>query len=62
LGSKLQVVASVEKGEITYKQAQRIYGIQWRSTVLTGSRIAKGFRPLKGKAPDIKYTLAIKGA
>ena len=62
LGSKLQVVASVEKGDMTYKQAQRIYGIQGRSTVLTWLRIVKGFRPLEGKAPDIKYTLATKGA
>ena len=35
LGFKLQVVASVEQGDMTYKQAQRIYGIQGRSTVLT---------------------------
>ena len=34
LGFKLQVVASVEKGDMTYKQAQTTYGIQGRSTVL----------------------------
>ena len=34
MGFKLQVVAAVEKGDMTYKQAQRIYGIQGRSTVL----------------------------
>lgn len=34
LGFKLQVVEQVEKGEMTYKQAQTHYGIQGRSTVL----------------------------
>lgn len=34
MGFKLQVVAAVEKGDMTYKQAQRTYGIQGRSTVL----------------------------
>ena len=38
LGFKLQVVDAVEKGEMTYKQAQAIYGIQGRSTVLTWLR------------------------
>lgn len=37
-GFKLQVVAEVERGESTYKQAQRKYGIQGRSTVLTWLR------------------------
>ncbi len=31
---KLAVVAQVEKGELTYRQAQAEYGIQGRSTVL----------------------------
>lgn len=31
---KLTVVAEVEKGYLTYKQAQKKYGIQGRSTVL----------------------------
>jgi len=31
---KLSVVAQVEKGELTYRQAQAKYGIQGRSTVL----------------------------
>jgi len=31
---KLQVVRQVEEGDMTYKQAQKIYGIQGRSTVL----------------------------
>ncbi|SNT71001.1 hypothetical protein SAMN04488491_2211 [Psychrobacter sp. LV10R520-6] len=35
LGFKLVVVSSVEKGDMTYKQAQSIYGIQGRSTVLS---------------------------
>ena len=38
LGFKLKVVASVEQGDMTYKQAQDIYGIQGRSTVLTWLR------------------------
>jgi len=38
LGFKLQVVASVEKGDMSYKQAQATYGIQGRSTVLTWLR------------------------
>lgn len=38
LAFKLAVVAQVEKGELTYKQAQACYGIQGRSTVLTWLR------------------------
>lgn len=38
LGFKLSVVISVEKGDMTYKQAQAIYGIQGRSTVLVWLR------------------------
>lgn len=34
LAFKLQVVDEVEKGDFTYKEAQRQYGIQGRSTVL----------------------------
>ena len=34
MGFKLSVISQVEKGEMTYKQAQRRYGIQGRSTVL----------------------------
>ncbi len=34
LAFKLQVVDEVEKGNFTYKEAQRKYGIQGRSTVL----------------------------
>lgn len=38
LGFKLAVIDQVEKGEMTYKQAQKAYGIQGRSTVLTWLR------------------------
>ena len=38
LAFKLQVVSEVEKGKLTYKQAQRKYGIQGKSTVLTWLR------------------------
>lgn len=38
LGFKLSVVGAVENGDMTYKQAQKIYGIQGRSTVLTWCR------------------------
>ena len=38
LAFKLAVVDQVEKGELTYKQAQRRYGIQGRSTVLAWLR------------------------
>jgi len=38
LAFKLAVVEQVEKGELTYKQAQVRYGIQGRSTVLVWLR------------------------
>lgn len=38
LAFKLSVVDQVEKGELTYKQAQKRYGIQGRSTVLVWCR------------------------
>jgi len=38
LAFKLAVVEQVEKGELTYKQAQVRYGIQGRSTVLAWLR------------------------
>jgi len=38
LGFKLAVVEQVERGEMTYKQAQKRYGIQGRSTVLVWLR------------------------
>jgi transposase len=38
LAFKLSVVDQVEKGDLTYKQAQQRYGIQGRSTVLVWLR------------------------
>ena len=38
MGFKLAVVEQVEKGHMTYKQAQRHFGIQGRSTVLVSLR------------------------
>ena len=38
LAFKLEIVNSVEKGELTYKQAQLRYGIQGKSTVLVWLR------------------------
>lgn len=38
LGFKLSIVEQVEKGDFTYKQAQKHYGIQGRSTVLVWLR------------------------
>lgn len=38
MGFKLVVVSQVEKGDLTYKQAQKLYGIQGRSTVLVWLR------------------------
>jgi len=38
MGFKLAVVCQVEKGEMTYKQAQYHYGIQGRSTVFVWLR------------------------
>ncbi|MDP5293188.1 helix-turn-helix domain-containing protein, partial [Oceanimonas sp. CHS3-5] len=35
---KLALVEQIEKGELTYKQAQARYGIQGRSTVLVWLR------------------------
>lgn len=38
LGFKLSVVEQVEQGHLSYKQAQKRYGIQGRSTVLVWLR------------------------
>ena len=51
---KLQVILEVEKGELTYKEAQKKYGIQGRSTVLVwlrkhGSLDWQTDNPMKGK-------------
>ena len=51
---KMQVILEVEKGELTYREAQKKYGIQGRSTVLTwlrkhGSLVWQNDNPMKGK-------------
>ena len=51
---KLQVIYEVEKGELSYKEAQRRYGIQGRSTVLIwlrkhGTLDWTTDNPMKGK-------------
>ncbi|WP_255594235.1 hypothetical protein [Pontibacter sp. HSC-14F20] len=56
LAFKLSVVDQVEKGLLTYKQAQARYGIQGRSTVLVwlrkhGQLDWKSKRPMKEKQP-----------
>ena len=38
LAFKMQVIDDVEKGRLTYKEAQRHYGIQGRTTVLVWLR------------------------
>lgn len=60
LAFKLQIINEVEKGELTYKQAQKKYGIQGRSTVLVWLRkhgnldwISK--IPMKKKSPPKTY-------
>lgn len=60
LAFKLQVVDDVEKGRLTYKQAQTKYGIQGRSTVLTwlrkhGTLDWTSQAPMKKKAPPKTY-------
>lgn len=57
LSFKLQLVDEVEKGLLTYKQAQAKYGIQGRSTVLTwlrkhGRLEWKESTPMKKNAPN----------
>ncbi len=54
LAFKLQVIYEVEKGELTYREAQKKYGIQGRSTVLVwlrkhGSLMWQTDNPMKGK-------------
>jgi transposase len=66
MGFKLLVVDAVEKGDMTYKQAQKIYGIQGRSTVLTWLRKhgkldwTQPVRLAMPKAPKAKETPAQK--
>ncbi len=59
LAFKLQLIDEVEKGQLTYKQAQRKYGIQGRSTVLVwlrkhGTLDWKSKTPMKDKKPPKK--------
>ena len=62
MGFKLQVVSAIEQGDMTYKQAQKIYGIQGRSTVLTWLRKhgkldwTQPVRITMAKAPKAKET------
>ncbi len=60
LAFKLQVVDEVEKGHLTWKQSQRKYGIQGRSTVLVwlrkhGTLDWTNKTPMKKKAPPKTY-------
>lgn len=59
LAFKLQIVDEVEKGLLSYKEAQRKYGIQGRSTVLVwlrkhGSLDWKSKLPMSSKQPPRK--------
>lgn len=64
MGFKLQVVAAIEQGDMTYKQAQKIYGIQGRSTVLTWLRKhgklnwSQSVKRVMPKSPKAKETPA----
>ena len=63
MGFKLAVISQVEKGEMTYKQAQKCYGIQGRSTVLTWLRKHGTFdwhNPQTAMGPKSKETPAQK--
>jgi len=64
LGFKLAVISQVEKGEMTYKQAQKAYGIQGRSTVLVWLRkhgTLDWSKPkLRNSSPKMKETPAQK--
>ena len=60
LAFKLQVVDEVEKGCLTWKQSQKKYGIQGRSTVLVwlrkhGTLDWSSKKPMKRKAPPKTY-------
>lgn len=60
LAFKLQVVDEIEKGYLTYKQSQKKYGIQGRSTVLVwlrkhGTLDWKSKQPVKEKQPPKTY-------
>ena len=56
LSFKLQLIDEIEKGHLTYKQSQKKYGIQGRTTVLTwlrkhGNLEWKSSLPMKKKTP-----------
>ena len=60
LAFKLQVVDEVEKGYLTWKQSQKKYGIQGRSTVLVwlrkhGTLDWSSKKPMKKKTPPKTY-------
>jgi transposase-like protein len=60
LAFKLQIIDEIEKGYLTYKQSQKKYGIQGRSTVLMwlrkhGTLDWKSKQPMKEKQPPKKY-------
>jgi transposase len=60
LAFKLGIINEVEKGELTYKQAQKKYGIQGKSTVLVwlrkhGKLDWTNLLPMKKKAPPKTY-------
>ncbi len=60
LAFKLQVIDEIEKGHLTYKQAQTKYGIQGKSTVLVwlrkhGKLDWSNKIPMKKKAPPKTY-------
>lgn len=60
LAFKLQVIDEIEKGLLTYRQAQVKYGIQGKSTVLVwlrkhGKLDWKNLQPMKKKAPPKTY-------
>jgi transposase-like protein len=60
LAFKLQVIDEVEKGYLTWKQSQKKYGIQGKSTVLVwlrkhGTLDWSSKKPMKKKAPPKTY-------
>jgi len=60
LAFKLQVIDEVEKGDVTWKQGQKKYGIQGKSTVLVwlrkhGTLDWTSKTPMKKKAPPKTY-------
>lgn len=60
LAFKLQIVDEIEKGYLTYKESQKKYGIQGRSTVLVwlrkhGTLDWTNKTPMKSKQPPRTY-------